>query len=130
MRDNVIFETGLFMGSHGRSQTFLITPYDVPDLHIPTDLLGITPATYDGERAKSEPSHALYAVALKIQETIQNVGANERKLDIVRSARREPGATWPLKGFFKLSNHHQSSVALRSLRFDFVSSAPRATQCR
>jgi predicted nucleotide-binding protein len=52
-RDNVLFEAGLFMGSHGKSRTFLITPRDSKNFHIPTDLLGLTPATYDV--AREEP---------------------------------------------------------------------------
>jgi hypothetical protein len=40
-RDNVVFESGLFWGALGRENTFLLVLSD-RDLHIPTDLLGLT----------------------------------------------------------------------------------------
>lgn len=45
-RDNVLFELGLFIGILGRKRVFVITPSDKPDFRIPSDLLGITTATY------------------------------------------------------------------------------------
>ncbi len=44
MRDNVLFEHGLFSGTIGRKRTFLITPCG---LRLPTDLLGVTVLRYD-----------------------------------------------------------------------------------
>ncbi|MBO5462648.1 MAG: nucleotide-binding protein [Clostridia bacterium] len=46
VRDNVLFEFGLFMGKLGREKVFFIVPENVKDLHLPTDLLGITTGTY------------------------------------------------------------------------------------
>lgn len=48
-RDNVLFECGLFMGVLGRSNVFITHDHSV-NLKIPSDLAGITLATYDGSR--------------------------------------------------------------------------------
>ncbi len=45
-RDNVVFELGLFMGAIGRERTYIVTPRGV-DIKLPTDLLGVTRATYE-----------------------------------------------------------------------------------
>lgn len=48
VRDNVIFECGLFMGAIDRFRVYFIKPRGV-DIHLPTDLWGITPGEYDPE---------------------------------------------------------------------------------
>lgn len=46
VRDNVLFELGLFMGAISRDKVYFIKPRGV-ELHIPTDLWGITAGEYD-----------------------------------------------------------------------------------
>lgn len=50
VRDNLIFELGLFIGKIGKDRVFFLVPRDISGLHLPTDLLGITPGTYDNTR--------------------------------------------------------------------------------
>ena len=52
-RDNVIFECGLFMGAVGRERVFIVCDQSV-SLKIPSDLAGITLATYDGSRIREQ----------------------------------------------------------------------------
>lgn len=58
VRDNVIFELGLFIGTLGKERCFILKPRGV-DLHFPTDLLGITPADYDPNRSDNDLASAV-----------------------------------------------------------------------
>ncbi len=71
VRDNVIFEVGLFMGCLGRERTFVIAPRGV-DLDLPTDLLGWNIAYYDPDRP--DVTAALGVACNKVRAGIQGLG--------------------------------------------------------
>jgi len=53
VRDNVLFEAGMFMGMQGDDRAFIVSPRDV-DFHTATDLLGITTAAYEPDQVKRD----------------------------------------------------------------------------
>lgn len=78
-RDNVLLELGMFMGRLGRKRTFVVVPgkenrQQDPEVHLPTDLLGVTCSTYDAAWAIEEPTNALSVVGNEILEVIKKQG--------------------------------------------------------
>jgi hypothetical protein len=74
MRDNVLFEFGLFTGALGRNRAFFLCP-DQPKLELPSDLLGVTMAVYDAARAKlssSDRAAALQRPSRQIRDAIND----------------------------------------------------------
>lgn len=73
VRDNVIFELGLFIRKLGRQRSFIIMP-DKPIFHIPTDLLGITAGKYDTSRTDESHQAATGPVSHQIRTQIKKLG--------------------------------------------------------
>jgi Flp pilus assembly protein TadD len=73
VRDNVIFELGLFIGKLGRKRSFIIIP-DSPTFHLPTDLIGFTPAKYESTRSDGNMQAATGSASNKIREMMIKIG--------------------------------------------------------
>ena len=71
-RDNVIFELGLFIGRLGRDRTFILMPKGSADFHLPTDLLGVSTATFQPpsrpERLQAALGPASHDIRLAIRK--------------------------------------------------------------
>jgi len=74
VRDNVLFELGLFVGRLGRERSFILIPGNASDLHLPTDLIGIAPATYEVGRSDGSVQAAMGPASHAVRETIKRIG--------------------------------------------------------
>lgn len=72
-RDNVIFELGLFVGAIGRRRTFGVYDTDKP-IKIPSDLAGVTMATFRGDRPDKNLDAAVSPACSKIMQAIEQLG--------------------------------------------------------
>jgi hypothetical protein len=71
-RDNVLFELGLFVGGLGRERTFMVCDRSV-ELKLPSDLAGITRATYEPPQSRTWQG-AVGAACTAIKDEIAYVG--------------------------------------------------------
>jgi hypothetical protein len=92
VRDNVIFELGLFAGRLGPRRIFIVVPAGAERLRIPTDLTGVAPGTYDPRRRGRYLKAALGPFCNQVREVMKRM---RRK----RQARAKVRARLPqLKG--------------------------------
>jgi predicted nucleotide-binding protein len=80
VRDNVVFELGLFIGRLGRDKCFILQPRSSGDFRMPTDLLAVNPATYDGKRNDGNWVAALGPACNKIKHILNPNAAGAPKL--------------------------------------------------
>ncbi|MFB6343521.1 TIR domain-containing protein [Saccharicrinis sp. FJH62] len=71
-RDNVLLELGFFMGFIGRKRCFIVMPRNI-DITIPSDISGLTLATYD---PKKQLTSAIGPAINKIRESIKELLLN------------------------------------------------------
>lgn len=86
IRDNIVFEFGLFLGALGRERVYLLS---VDDIGIPSDLSGLTRLVYK-ERTDHNIRAGLNSAVLNAQEAMRKHGP--RKLRIQPDQHVEPAA--------------------------------------
>ncbi len=70
VRDNVLFELGLFIGRLGQERCFFLIPDKSSDLRLPSDLAGVTPGYYESERSDENWMAALSPACMQIRSCI------------------------------------------------------------
>jgi hypothetical protein len=83
MRDNVLFEFGLFSGRFGRHRTHLLLP-DVPTFRVPSDILGVACIRYAHSVTDPTPAEVPKSVCSAVIEWAQAGG--------MEALQRKPGA--------------------------------------
>ena len=73
VRDNVIFELGVFVGRLTKSRCFLLVP-EKTELRIPTDLMGLIPATYEVGRSDESDQAACGPACHQVRLAIRKLG--------------------------------------------------------
>jgi hypothetical protein len=71
VRDNVVFELGMFIGGLGREKCFILMPRGEEEIALPSDLLGVTPATFDAQRDDGNLAAALGPACNRIKKALQ-----------------------------------------------------------
>lgn len=80
VRDNVIFELGLFIGRLGRDRSFIFMP-EKNDFRIPTDLLGVTPGTYETDRSDDRWEAATGPACNEVRKIIKKLGSRANRVE-------------------------------------------------
>ena len=80
VRDNVIFEFGLFIGIIGISNCFIVMPRSSDNIHLPTDLTGITLLKYNAKRRDNNLKAALGPSANQIKNVLLKFNPPEKQI--------------------------------------------------
>lgn len=87
VRDNVLFELGLFIGALGKERCYIVRPRHV-DMHLPSDLLGVTHVDYVPDRPDGELASALNSACKLIKDEIARHGPIERSASSLSQGKR------------------------------------------
>jgi len=74
IRDNVVFELGLFIGSLGRERCFVLEPKNCDNMASPSDLAGFTTLRFDANRSDNNLLASLAPASNKITREVLNLG--------------------------------------------------------
>lgn len=72
VRDNVVFELGLFMGKLGRPRVFIVVPKGSERLRIPTDLAGLMVGKFDPNRTDKNLRAAFGPFCTEVRRQIRS----------------------------------------------------------
>ena len=80
VRDNVLFELGLFIGALGLKCCFVLTPRSIEtEFRLPTDLAGVTMTSYDDQL--EDKTDAVTPSCAKIKQTVKKSTQTQEKPD-------------------------------------------------
>ena len=85
---------GLFIGRLGKQRNFIVLPKDHNDFRLPSDLLGITPATFEANRSDENLQAALGPACNKIRTCIDKLGKLKRIPALPSNITEQPEASY------------------------------------
>ncbi|MFN0076039.1 MAG: TIR domain-containing protein [Prosthecobacter sp.] len=131
VRDNVLFEFGLFIGKLGRERVFFLIP-DGSELHIPSDLIGITAGKYESNRLDGSMQAATGPASHQIRLQIKKLGALQTRLatgsedTIVQVAE---GTTWATDFFQKKFESAKVKIEAEMAKSTDIDKSPLLELC-
>ena len=107
IRDNLIFELGLFAGSLGRENVYLVLDAAAWEgTHIPSDLGGVTFATFDSTTISGDPASVTSAVRGAVRRIRTNIKASAgfaaagvKRISIIGATSDDPAVSSAIEKF-------------------------------
>lgn len=132
VRDNVVLELGMFIGSLGLEKCFILVPKSAEtSFRLPTDLSGVTASFYDDQ--ESDLTDAVTGSCAKIKQSIKRQEAAKTKTEVTSEAEtlrqqlhNTQSQIWSLNHDIQRANE-QSQSLLESIKHHFFSVAKPAT---
>ena len=90
VRDNVVFELGVFVGRLGPERCFFVVPEADDQLHLPSDLSGIIPAKYDSEN--TNPQVAVASAVFQISSAFRVLGPLKNRRGVLYDSQHDPNS--------------------------------------
>ena len=122
VRDNVILELGLFVGLLGKNRCFILVPEKDEDLRIPTDLLGITPASYETDRTDQNLQAATGPACTQIRQAIKITGPRSVEPEAPNVEIRPPKSIQDDQTFEaeEVTSKEEDSSATKEVEYDWL----------
>lgn len=132
VRDNVVLELGMFIGSLGLDKCFILVPKSSEaTFRLPTDLAGVTASFYDDQ--DPDISDAVTGSCAKIKQAVKKLEAQKTQIatitesDILKKQLRETQSQlWGSNHDVQRANERSQSL-LESIKSHFFSIAKPAT---
>lgn len=89
-RDNVLLELGMFLTRLGRESCFIVTPNDVSNLRLPSDLRGVTEIRYSHSDLSLSRAAVATNVAAQIRDAIEKLASAKQSSDLSSTVSSTP----------------------------------------
>jgi hypothetical protein len=123
VRDNVLFECGIFFGKLGAQGSFFMVPRGISEFEVPSDLWGTTPLTYDPYRKDGNLRAAVGSACSELRDLF--AGASSSWRDLSGTWRQE----WHVRNSqtYPDVNRSEAQVRIQGNKFVASFSHPRGT---